>query len=177
MLNYFFRLTRAIDLDKVKDVDDLPGLVGLRFREVGFQALARTILDAFGSYPELAEVTLTLTLPSIQAATTSVENVIETWHSQRVAVSRTAKLETKGAVVPEWQDTNAVLGQLLPLSKLGAGTLTVSRELPAVQRFLNIIQDEYAEGTEAEYAGCVHTIAYLANSAFGAFLIDHKQLS
>lgn len=177
MLNLFFRLTRRIDLDKVKDIDDLPGLVGLRLREVGLHALARTILDAFGSYPELTEVSLTLTLPSIRAATTSTENVIETWHSQRVTVTRTAKLDTKGTVVPEWEDTNAVLGQLLPLSKLGAGTLTVSRDLPAVQRFLNIIKDEYAAGSEAEYVGCVHTLAFLANSAFGTFLIDDKGLT
>jgi hypothetical protein len=177
MLNFFFRLTRRIDIDKVKDVDDLPEIVGLRLREVGLHALARTILDAFGSYPELTEVSLSLTLPSIQPTTPSPENAIQTWHSQRVKVSRTAKLETKGAVIPEWEDTNAVLGELLPLSKLGAGTFIVSRELPAVQRFLNLIQDEDAEGSEAEYVGRVHTVAFLVSSAFGTFLTDDKGLA
>lgn len=176
MLNYFFRLSRGIDLQRVKDINDLPALVGLRLREFGLHALARTLLDAFGSYPELTEVTLKLSLPAIQASTPSSETIIETLHSQRISVSRSAKLETKGAVIPEWEDTKAVLWELLPLSTLGAGTLTVSRELPAVQRFLGIIQDEYADGSEAEYVGCVHTLAFIANSAFGTFWTDPQEL-
>lgn len=173
MLRRFYSITRPLMLQKVREIDDLTEAASLPIREVAFEALACVILDAFGTLPDLQEVKIILDTPKFtfdcsEPTTTAGARDVT------ILIERPVRIETKGAAVPDWDDASQVLGELLPLSKVGAGSLTVTRDLPPVQHFLSCIAENEGTVEYAEYRAAVQGLSFLADHSFGTLRIVNQ---
>ena len=166
MLTKFFGVLRAGALSKVNQIDTMSESGSLLLREAGFEALACVILDAFGSLPELQAVSIILDTPSIEHHCSEAATLAGA-RDLLISVSRPVRIETVGTVVEEWSDATDLLGKLLPLSKVGAGTLKVTRNTPAVQHFLATIVNNTVDVDVSDYRVAVQALAALADHSFG----------
>lgn len=173
MLINYFKLLRSAALAKVRQVDAMSEKDSLPIREVGFEALACALLDAFGSLPALSEVSIVLGTPTAQfnceksATSKNAEDLT-------IAIDRPVRIDTRGADVPEWYDASEVLAELIPMSKTGAGTFTVSRDMPAIQHFLATVANKDEDIDLADYRLSVRTLAELADHSFGNIRIINE---
>jgi hypothetical protein len=165
MLTKFYGPLRGPLLKKVQQIDEMPETQGNSLREIGFEALAAEILDGFGSYETLQKVVVTLLPPVVSHDThTATESGAV---DLGITVGYPAMLDTQGATVPEWTNSEKQLLQtLLPLSKMGAGSFVVSRTEQAVQQFLVLLEDSVSLDF-SDYRLCVQALAAMANQAFG----------
>jgi hypothetical protein len=173
MLRRFYGTTRPQILRKMRQIDSMTESDSLSIREAGFEALACMILDAFGTLPDLQEVKVILDAPKFdydcsEAKTnTGARDVL-------VSIDRPVRIETRGASVEDWADASTLLSELLPLSKIGAGTLTVTRDLPPVQHFLSAVAENDGAVEYAEYRAAVQGLSFLVDHSFGTFRIVNE---
>jgi hypothetical protein len=173
MLTKYFGILRSTALAKVRQIDAMSDANSIPLREVGFEALACALLDAFGSLPALHAVSVVLGTPTAlfncdQSATSKNAQDLT------ISIDRPARIDTIGADVPEWYDAGKVLAELIPLSKTGAGTFTVTRDMPAVQHFLVTVVNKSEDIDLADYRLSVRALAELADHSFGSIRIINE---
>lgn len=173
MLRRFYSTTRPQILRKTRQIDGMTETDSLSIREAGFEALACAILDAFGTLADLEEVKVILDAPTFHCDCSEVKTTGGA-RDVLVSINRPVRIETKGATVEDWDDASSLLSELLPLSKVGAGTLTVTRDLPPVQHFLSAIAENDGAVDYAEYRAAVQGLSFLADHSFGMFRIVNE---
>lgn len=171
MLNTLFSFLRAPALAKVTYINEMAEAPGLSLREEAFEALGCEILDAFYLYPLLDQVDLVLVRPTL-AFDCDSEPGCNKAADLVIRVAHHPFIETKGAIVEEWKaDWSAFFSALLPLSKLGAGRLTVDR--PMVQPLLDTLSfSSSSEEVLAHYKMTLRMLMARANRSFGQQLLQ-----
>lgn len=162
-----FPQVRTSSLKKVTQVNDMPELVGIGFREAAFEALAGEILDAFASYPTLRAVTFKFGTPTIAFQLGSEDPITDFV----LSVQHSPSLITNGAYITEWEDDfSGFIEKHFPLAKMGLGSYTLSRENQATKDFFAAVE----EGNYALYRKAVSQLMLDINMSFGGQYVQQS---